>query len=130
MMREIRLLEATSPPNVKAVFELEMTQTYCSKMGNAHGGAVSLIFDMCTSMCLAPFARQDFWLFGGVSRTLSVTYMRPVRQGVTVVIECEVLQVGQRLATIRSLMKGKDDGKVLCACEHNKASISFQEAKI
>ena len=129
-MRDIQLLTVTGPPNVTAAFELEMTSIYCSRMGNAHGGAVALIFDMCTSMCLAPFARQDFWLFGGVSRTLNVTYMRPILQGTTVLIECEVLQVGKRLATIRGVMKSKADGRVLCSCEHNKASISFPETKI
>lgn len=129
-MQDVRVLTATGPPNVTAVFELEMTSTYCSRMGNAHGGAVSLIFDMCTTICMAPCAREDFWLFGGVSRTLNVTYMRPVQQGTTVIIECEVLQVGKRLATIRGMMKSKQDGRVLCSCEHNKASISFPETKI
>ncbi|ETN40896.1 uncharacterized protein HMPREF1541_05176 [Cyphellophora europaea CBS 101466] len=130
LMRDIQILSATGPPNTTSVFELEMTPTYCSRMGNAHGGAVSLIFDMCTSMCIAPVARQGFWEFGGVSRTLNVTYMRPVRQGITVLIECEVLQVGKRLAMIRGLMKDKADGRVLCSCEHDKASIEFPETKL
>lgn len=98
-------------------------------MGNMHGGAVALVFDMTTTMCAAPLARRDFWWFGGVSRTLSVTYMRPVRMGTTVEINCEVLQMGERLATIRGEFRDKADGKLLCVCEHNKASMKFAEKK-
>lgn len=96
-------------------------------MENMHGGAVALVFDMCTTMCTGPIARRNFWWFGGVSRKLDVTYLRPVKVGSTIVIECEVLQIGRRLATIRGVMSAKGDGRVLAVAEHNKASIEFVE---
>jgi len=61
-----------------------------------HGGAVALIFDMCTSMAAAPAATPGWWEFGGVSRMLAVTFLRPITKGTEVLIECEVLQMGQR----------------------------------
>jgi acyl-coenzyme A thioesterase 13 len=51
---------------------------------------------MCTTIAMAPCAREDFWHFGGVTRVLSVTYLRPTKTGTRVVIECQVLQVGKR----------------------------------
>lgn len=96
-MREtIRLVSATSKPNVTATFEMTVTAPFCSRMNNMHGGAVALVFDMCTSMASAPAARSGWWEFGGVSRMLNVTFLRPVRLGLQVLIECEVLQIGQR----------------------------------
>lgn len=127
LMREcIRLIDATGPPKVSCVFELDVTQQFSNRMGNMHGGAIALVFDMATTMCQAPYAREDFWWFGGVSRTLNVTYLRPVRMGMQIEIRCEVLQMGDRLATIRGEFRDKADGRVLCVCEHNKVSIQFK----
>lgn len=129
MREHIRLVSASKSPRTTCTFELVITDHFSNRMGNMHGGAVALVFDMTTTMCAAPLARRDFWWFGGVSRTLSVTYMRPVRMGTTVEINCEVLQMGERLATIRGEFRDKADGKLLCVCEHNKASMKFAEKK-
>ncbi|KIW70793.1 hypothetical protein PV04_03033 [Phialophora macrospora] len=127
MTKDLAIIGATGPPHVTAVFGMEMTPMYGSRMGNAQGAAISLIHDMCTTMAMAPLAREDFWHFGGVSRVLSVTYLRPTKTGTRVVVECEVLQVGKRFATIRGTMKDKATGDLLSVCEHNKASIIFRE---
>jgi acyl-coenzyme A thioesterase 13 len=126
-MREcLRIVSATKSPRVTCVFELDVTGRWSNRMGNMHGGAIALVFDMCTTMCAAPLARRDFWWFGGVSRTLAVTYLRPVTMGMVVEVRCEVLQMGRRLATIRGEMRDKATGSVLCVCEHNKASLEFE----
>jgi acyl-coenzyme A thioesterase PaaI-like protein len=145
MTKDLAIIGATGPPHVTAVFEMEMTPMYGSRMGNAQGAAISLIHDMCTTMAMAPLAREDFWHFGGVSRVLSVTYLRPTKTGTRVVVECEVLQAGKRFgrcrlslptcdqqaltgaATIRGTMRDKATGDLLSVCEHNKASIIFRE---
>lgn len=76
-----------------------------------------------------------------MSRTLNVTYLRPIPVGETVIIECEVVAVGKRLgeylnfsllycarltriiATITATMKRKSDGALMCMCEHGKVNI-------
>jgi acyl-coenzyme A thioesterase 13 len=126
MRSHIRLMSATASPKATGVFELDITPRWSNRMGNMHGGAIALVFDMCTTMSAAPLARKDFWVFGGVSRTLAVTYLRPVRMGVTVEIHCEVLQMGRRLATLRGEMRDKGTGAVLCVCEHNKVALEFE----
>lgn len=58
----------------------------------------------------------------GVSRNLNVTYIRPVPCGTKVTIESEVVHAGQRLATIRGVMK-TEDGKVVSTAEHTKVNL-------
>jgi len=59
----------------------------------------------------------------GVSRTLNVTYLRPAKMGEGVLIECEVVQAGARVCTLRGTMRRERDGEVLAVCEHGKMNI-------
>ena len=74
---------------------------WAQMLGNVHGGAQATIYDVCTSVLMAAIARPGFWVFLGVSRTLSVTYMSPApavvagsaegeEEGMEYVIICEV----------------------------------------
>jgi acyl-coenzyme A thioesterase PaaI-like protein len=103
--------------------EMDLLPGYCNRMDHMHGGAAAPVFDICTTLCTAPVVRRDFWWFGGVSTELDVTYLRPVKVGNTIVIECELLQIGRRFATIRGVIKGKADRRTLVVGEHNKTSI-------
>jgi len=104
MTQHLQLVSSTGPPKVTSVFELEVTPAFGNRMGNMHGGAIALVYDMCTTMTVAPLSREDFWWFGGVSRVLSVTYLRPVKVGMCIRIECEVLQMGTRLGAPHPLV--------------------------
>lgn len=101
-MRTIRVLSAsastTTPGELAhATFTLPILPIFCNPMGNMHGGAVALLADMATTMATAPVAEKGWWEFGGVSRTLGVTYLRPVKGGREVRVECVVRGVGRRL---------------------------------
>lgn len=99
-------------------------------MGNLHGGCTATLFDVCTTVALAPIAKPGFWAYAGVTRTLQVTYLRPMAQGDVVLIECEVVHAGKRLCTIKGTMKRKSDGAITATCEHGKVSIDPEVAKI
>jgi acyl-coenzyme A thioesterase 13 len=103
MRDQLRFISATATPKATVTFELTVVPSLCNRMNILHGGAAALIFDMCTTMAVAPISRADFWAFGGLSRTLSVTFLRPVSLGTVVVIECEVIQIGKRLGTFMIL---------------------------
>jgi acyl-coenzyme A thioesterase PaaI-like protein len=66
---------------------------------------------------------ESQWAFAGVSRTLNVTYIRPIPVGEEVLVESEVVHAGKRLCSIKGVMKRKKDGAVLATCEHGKVSI-------
>lgn len=110
----------------RVVFELEIVPGLCNSMGNCHGGAVAMLADNTTTAAAAPVAREGFWVFGGVSRTLSITYLRPLPQGSTVVIENMVRSVGKTLSTIQCVMRDKATGKILALGEHGKAALDAQ----
>lgn len=100
MKHHLKLLSATATPKVTATFRMKVTKDFCSTMGNMHGGAIALVLDMCTTTCMAPVSTPDFWLFGGVSRTLNTTFLRAIKQGTEIEVFCEVLHVGARLGKV------------------------------
>jgi acyl-coenzyme A thioesterase 13 len=85
---------------------------------STHGGAIATFFDNGTSMAI--FACKNAWEHTGVTRNLNVTYFRPPIEGEQITIECKVLQLAKRLATIRGVMKRDSDGTVLAICQHDK----------
>ena len=114
LRKNIKIVSATASPACTAVYEVEVVEEMCSKSGNLHGGAAAMIIDMCTTMAMAPIARRDFWWFGGVSRKLDATSLRPVIFGRTVRVECEVVQIGRALATLHAKIRWKSNGVILC----------------
>jgi acyl-coenzyme A thioesterase 13 len=68
-------------------------------MGNLHGGCCATIFDWATTTALVPISNPGFWLSLGVSRTLNVTYLRPVPKDEVVTVESEIVQIGKRICT-------------------------------
>ncbi|KAI5810862.1 thioesterase family protein [Pyronema omphalodes] len=113
-------LQSASPKGT-VTFRFKVPAAYCNRMGNLHGGAAALIFDICTTCALVPISKPGYWQFAGVSAGLSVTYLRPAPLGSEVEVFCEVINAGKRLATLRGEIRA--NGKVLMIAEHMKASI-------
>ncbi|KAI8634514.1 Thioesterase/thiol ester dehydrase-isomerase [Xylariaceae sp. FL1651] len=117
---------STSPPHPQVTFRLTVQPIHANGFGNMHGGCTSTIFDICTTFPLQMISRPGFWQYGGVSRTLNVTYLRPVPVGTTVDIECEVMHAGQKLSSLRGVMRTATNdgtkGPVLAICEHGKVN--------
>ncbi|KAI1124141.1 Thioesterase/thiol ester dehydrase-isomerase [Nemania abortiva] len=115
---------SSSPPHPCATFRFTVQSLHSNFLGNLHGGCASTVFDICTTLSLNLISRPGFWEYGGVSRTLNVTYLRPVPVGTTVEIECEITHAGQRLSSLRGVMRiAANDGMqglILSTCEHTK----------
>ncbi|KAF2867931.1 HotDog domain-containing protein, partial [Massariosphaeria phaeospora] len=103
-------------------FSLKVSQSLCNPSGTLHGGAVALIYDVCTSMALELCSEDGFWDTGHVSRTLNCTYLRPAREGATLTVESEVVNLGRRMAMLKGVMRG-EDGKICSTCEHGKVAV-------
>lgn len=116
-------------PHPSITFSYTVQPSNCNRLHNLHGGCTATLFDYCTTLPLALINRPGYWQFMGVSRTLNVTYMRPVPAGEEVLLECEIVQVGKKLATLRGVMRRKKDKALLAICEHGKVNIDADVAK-
>jgi len=119
----LKLISWSSSPVGQTIFEYEVNKAHTNGLGNLHGGCCATIFDFCTSTALVPIAKPGFWTFVGVSRTLNVTYIRPMPVGEVVIVECEVVHAGKRLAALKGVMKRKSDGAIMAHCEHGKVNV-------
>lgn len=108
------------PKHPKVTFSYTVQPDNSNRIGNMHGGCTATLFDYATSMPLCLVSKPGFWFHLGVSRTLNVSYLRPIPIGEKILIECEVMAMGKTLSTIRGIMRRENDGAVLATCEHGK----------
>ncbi|KAK5055379.1 hypothetical protein LTR84_013129 [Exophiala bonariae] len=112
----LTLLEAE--PN-RTVWEMPVTPRLCNKSGNLHGGAAATIMDNLTSTALVTISKPGFLDAGHVSRTINMTYLRPVPKGSTARIECHVQAAGRNTANIVGKLYVNE--KLAVICVHDKA---------
>ena len=120
----LKKIEVFSPTSAKATFTFKVERFYSNGSGNLHGGAQSTIYDLCTSLTLMAIGKRDFWINGGVSRVLTVTYLRPAPEGTELELEAEVVAAGKSLAMLRGVLRRANDGAPISTCEHNKAAVA------
>ncbi|KAF5694593.1 hypothetical protein FDENT_1027 [Fusarium denticulatum] len=110
-------------PHPSCVFSYTVQPDNCNRLQNLHGGCAATLFDWCTTLPLALVNKPGFWQHMGVSRTLNVTYMRPVPVGTEVLIECSITQVGKKLASLHGSMRRRSDNLLLATAEHGKGTL-------
>ena len=97
-----------------------------SPAGTTHGAAITLFFDGCTTVAM--LASTRYWGSTGVSRTMNVSFVRSPKTGDKVILEAEVVQMGQIVCTLRGVLRRADgDKEVLALCTHEKVRVG--EAK-
>ncbi|KAL4917263.1 HotDog domain-containing protein [Aspergillus aurantiobrunneus] len=115
--------DSASPlPSAEISFLLTIAPKHCNYLGNLHGGCAATLFDTLSSMILLGVSKPGFFQLGGVSRHLNVTYLRPVPVGTTVRLVSRVVNVGKRLALMRSEIVRVDTGDVCMVSDHDKAN--------
>jgi acyl-coenzyme A thioesterase 13 len=130
-----------NPHNSRTLFSLVVPRIFCNMAGSLHGGAVALIFDICTSTAIMPCSSNGFWDTGNVSRTLNCTYLRPVTEGQRIWVDSWVVHLGKKMGVIKGEIRNEAGklanashncerielmhylGKVCYLCEHNKAVV-------
>ena len=104
-------------------FEMTVSHKLCNRSGHLHGGAACTLLDSLTSTTLLVMAKPGFLDAGHVSRTINMSYLRPVSVGTTIRIECEAVAVGNSMANLVGTLKTLD-GKVCVTCIHDKVVFS------
>lgn len=123
LRNECKLIFASSKPRQISIHEFTVSEKHINRMGNMHGGAVSTLFDATGGFPLVPVSKPGFWETSGVSRSLNVTYLRPISLGMTILVENELVHAGKKQALIKAFLKRKSDGAILATCEHGRASV-------
>ncbi|KAF3018392.1 hypothetical protein E8E15_008053 [Penicillium rubens] len=118
----LRFESATRGPPATVSFLLTITPPLSNYMGNLHGGCAATLIDVLSTTILLGISEPGKFSFGGVSRNLKVTYLRPVPTGTEVRLVCEVIHVGKRLALLRAEIQKAESGDVCVIGEHEKAN--------
>lgn len=121
---KLKSFERLSETTARATYTFKVTRFYCNGSGNLHGGASATFYDLCTSLTLQAVGKPGFWINAGVSRVLTVNYLRPAPEGTELEMDTEVISVGQSLAMLRGVLKIAESGKPVSTCEHNKAAVA------
>lgn len=117
---DIQSWSSDDPQHPKVVFSYTVPPNNANRLGNMHGGCTATLFDFATTMPLCLVNKPGFWFYLGVSRTLNVTYLKPIPIGERILIECEIMSIGKTLCTVRGVMRRQSDGVALATCEHGK----------
>ncbi|PGH01704.1 hypothetical protein AJ80_08971 [Polytolypa hystricis UAMH7299] len=107
----------------EVVLEFTVTDEMCNFMGNVHGGCSSTMLDNTTSLLACTIDNQHLLDSYTVSRTLSLTFVRPIPVGTRVRSVNRVVHAGKTLMNTEGTLETLD-GKVCVRCVHDKVVIS------
>jgi acyl-coenzyme A thioesterase 13 len=127
-LQEVRLI-SVDEKTLSTRFEITAAPHLCSKFGTLHGAAAAMLLDMLTSTCLSIIAKPGYLDAGHVSRTLMMTYLRPVQEGERLIVDCRIVSAGKGLANLTGEIKTLD-GKVCVSCVHDKAILAKVPSKL
>jgi acyl-coenzyme A thioesterase 13 len=100
-------------------YTMTVTAEHCNKGKNMHGGMACIVLDNLTSTALLTLAKPGFLDAGHVSRTITMSYLRPVPLGAECTVVCEAVQAGRNTANLKGEIRV--NGKTCITCVHDKA---------
>ncbi|KAJ5273210.1 hypothetical protein N7478_008335 [Penicillium angulare] len=119
---QLRFESASRGPPAKVSFTFTIAPSLCNTLGNLHGGCAATLVDVLSTTILLGVSQPGKFGFGGVSRNLKLTYLRPVPMGSQARMVCEIVHVGKRLALLRAEIQKVENGDVCVVGEHEKAN--------
>ncbi|OKL57104.1 hypothetical protein UA08_07550 [Talaromyces atroroseus] len=119
---KLRLESASRGPPARATFRLYITPKMANFHNSIHGGCTATVIDILSSMLVIGASQPGMFQVGGVSRNLNVTYLRPMRVGSEVRVICELVQMGKRLALVKTEIRSVDNDELCALGDHQKAN--------
>jgi uncharacterized protein (TIGR00369 family) len=103
---------ATDSPDGRATGHVTLGKPHEGPPGLVHGGVVATLLDHVLARAVRAAGR------GGMTATLTVTYRRPVRLGVPLLVTAKVADADGRRTTARARLVARDDpGSTLAEAE-------------
>ncbi|KAL1969943.1 hypothetical protein VTN77DRAFT_7453 [Rasamsonia byssochlamydoides] len=118
----VRFEFATKGPPARVSYRLFVTPNMTNRMGSLHGGCAATLVDNLSTTILIGVSKPGLFQYGGVSRNLNVTYLRPVPLGKEIRVICEVVHVGRRLALLKAEIRRVDNDELCVVADHQKAN--------
>ncbi|EEH06245.1 predicted protein [Histoplasma capsulatum G186AR] len=115
-MKAVKLVKV-EPSTVE--FEFTVTGRMCNSLGILHGGCSTTILDVLTSAAVLSVPGSDPTL-STLSRTLTVTFLRPIPVGTKVRVVVQLVAAGKKFVNFTGSLLTMD-GKVCASCVHDKA---------
>ena len=107
-MHECYTLISASAETGSVVYEV-LTRPFQCNVGVAlHGGVAAIILGHLISTALFTISNPGLLDRRMVSRTLTMTYLRPVPMGTKAIVEAEVMSAGRSLAHVRGVTNTPD----------------------
>ena len=105
-------LTATDTPDGRATGRVTLGKPHEGPPGVVHGGVVAMLLDHMLARAVRAGGR------GGLTATLTVTYRRPVRLGVPLLLTAKMADADGRRTTARARLVARDDpGATLAEAE-------------
>lgn len=90
-------------------------------LGALQGGAIATLIDYCSSAAL--YSTKKFWVWGGVSSDMSITYVNAAPIGEDIDITCDVKRIGGRTTQILTTITLSQTGKTVAFSSHTKINM-------
>ena len=108
-------MELLSCEEGKASFKMIVDESHVNRPGTLHGGMTATLIDSLTTFVLATKPPH----IPGASVDMSISYLRPAKPGQEIIINAEVVKMGQTLAFTSAELLHKD-GKLIAKGSHTK----------
>ena len=93
------------------VFEFPIEKWQTNRVGQLHGGIICTAFDLSIAALARFFIGENF----APTVSLNVNYIRPAREGATLVVTARVTSIGRRLTHLTGEAHSKKTGKVIAS---------------
>ncbi|KAL8291790.1 hypothetical protein RQP46_002048 [Phenoliferia psychrophenolica] len=106
------------------VIKLVIDEGCCNMSGNAHGGYLAWLIDVCSSMAVLALSGPDTWVTSGVSSNINVYYLAAAPLGTALQVVSTVIQKGKATATVECKVEEIGSGKLIALGTHVKVDNS------
>lgn len=116
----IKNLQIPFCQNNDIMFKLVIIKEYCNLLNTMHGGAISTLVDISTTIAISGIDKD---LRQNVSVDLSTQFLNPIKIDSEILIHCKIPKIGKTLAYSYVDIYNSEDLKKCVTSSHIKAML-------